>query len=77
MQFLNKQEDANFQLYWEAGYPVGSVYTSMSDNVVDGPYKVYVELFLILGATNSPGIHMQSLAARKIQHVVLRIGGDT
>lgn len=45
--------------------------------MVDGPYEVYDDLFLILGARNSPGIHMQRLAARKIEHVALRIGGDT
>lgn len=34
--------------------------------MVDGPYKVYEDLFLILGPRNSPGIHMQRIAARGI-----------
>lgn len=56
------------------GYPIGSVYTNKSDNVVNGPYKAYDDLFLILGARNSPSIHMQKLVATELQHVVPRMG---
>lgn len=50
------------------------MYTNKSDNVVNDPYKAYDDLVLILGARNSPGIHMQKLAATGLQRVALRMG---